>query len=633
MRRLLAIGGVLCLLHGTPQSAASATADAPTYFEYLHIEANSGSASGGHAAVCFDDRCFHFQQLQDGLIRLQRESAARLDHTYRALGNRPIHAYRVAASAARRASALAAFEDAYQRQESDFTPLETLQEDGRLLDHLRATSEAEQARRLSSFDVPGSGYFFADQPGSEPHSSKDHTIGDGYARSETIDHIAARIRARYGPHRLETDAAQLRRAIGNLLNASGPSTTDDAIRAGERLPAPGFAERYRDLLSALLAIEVLQTALPLAPRSTITAPRAGIAAGQSDSQAVRRFRANLEDSLVELYASRRRDWGYPMLIGLARAAAFEAAARGEPVLLDVFATDAMQLSPAELAPHRRALQALLSERHADTTAAWTAFIAAPDEMTWSRFETAANLAADLQGALDRDLPLRVHHDMPVPVKSAARRDWPRPEADPSTLQRAAGLTHERTAQRTEELAAAYGYDLVRRNCVTEILDRIDSASAAHEGVSPAPPLATALRFIPFVSAHVVASQPGVMQVDRPSYRQHVLAKLRSDDASALLRWRESNTLTTTIYESNAQDPLFLFFTDDTIAWRPLLGLVNLVYATAAIPPALLLAPADAGITLGRALNGVASSLPELAFINLRKGSIPFVPRAWQTTAR
>jgi hypothetical protein len=43
-------------------------------------------------------------------------------------------------------------------------------------------------------------------------------------------------------------------------------------------------------------------------------------------------------------------------------------------------------------------------------------------------------------------------------------------------------------------------------------------------------------------------------------------------------------------------------------------------------------PADAGTLLRDALNGVLYSLPEIAFVSIRKGSFPIAPRAWLPAA-
>jgi hypothetical protein len=632
VRCVLAVSCAVLLVQVAPLAAATENRDA--FFEYLHIEANSGSSSGGHAAVCFGEWCFHFQQGEDRTLRLHREPAARFDQIYRALGNRTIHAYRVPVPASARAAILNAFEDLYAKQQRDFERRDTANQDRQLLEQLAV----DGGRRVSGKPIlrlPGSGYFLEDQ------RSPSATISDGLAtacaagagQSTAIARIARRIRARYGPHGLEGRALALGEAVRDLLE---PPRSAFSVTAASGSAAPGFSSRYRELLSAWLAVEVLRAGPALRPGSLITVPVTHVEWDQRAWDAMGRFQARLEDALVELYGSRRADWGYPMLIGLARIAAFEEAlSRHELAVLDVFREDAEVVPAPEVSRYRHLLSEVLLDRYADLRVARDAFVESPSEMRWSRFETASNLAVELERALQRGAALRVHLDAPVPMKSATRGDWPAPRAAPATHARLVADTRARADRIRDELAEAYGYDLFRRNCVTGILEELDVIGVTPDGENADAAvgaayadLASPLRFIPFVSAYVVRGRLGGTRRDRLSYRQLVLARMESAENPLLVHLRESNVLTSTIYEPNRYDPIFLFFTDDSVLWRPLEGVANLTVATAAAAAGALLFPVDAGTTLRRALNGVASSVPEIFFISIRKGSFPFASQHW-----
>jgi len=64
-----------------------------------------------------------------------------------------------------------------------------------------------------------------------------------------------------------------------------------------------------------------------------------------------------------------------------------------------------------------------------------------------------------------------------------------------------------------------------------------------------------------------------------------------------------------------------------VAPRPLLGAVNGAAGLGAGAAGVALLHFDHGRLLGSGLRGVVFSLPELAFVNLRKGSFIYVPRA------
>ena len=112
----------LCV--GLCVSAPCAHAEAARqFFEYLHVESNSGDSSGGHAAVCFAERCYHFQQAEEQTIRLHRDAAAEFDYRYRLLGNRTIHASRIEVSPLTYDRLRSAFQERLQIQDRQYEVL------------------------------------------------------------------------------------------------------------------------------------------------------------------------------------------------------------------------------------------------------------------------------------------------------------------------------------------------------------------------------------------------------------------------------------------------------------------------------------------------------------------------------
>jgi hypothetical protein len=91
--------------------------------------------------------------------------------------------------------------------------------------------------------------------------------------------------------------------------------------------------------------------------------------------------------------------------------------------------------------------------------------------------------------------------------------------------------------------------------------------------------------------------------------------------------RESISLTARSYEPHPRDSFFVFFTEDAAPIRPLLGAVNVAAGIAQSTLGLLTWPFDRGRRLVGGLKGVAVSLPELAFVNIRKGTNEILPPA------
>ena len=84
--RYVAYGlGALLLFLGTVQSA-----QAKQFIDYLYVEANEGDSSGGHVALRFGDKTFHFQHETPGILRIRRIASTAFSHAYAMLGNRAI---------------------------------------------------------------------------------------------------------------------------------------------------------------------------------------------------------------------------------------------------------------------------------------------------------------------------------------------------------------------------------------------------------------------------------------------------------------------------------------------------------------------------------------------------------------
>lgn len=93
---------------------------------------------------------------------------------------------------------------------------------------------------------------------------------------------------------------------------------------------------------------------------------------------------------------------------------------------------------------------------------------------------------------------------------------------------------------------------------------------------------------------------------------------------ALLALSESNVLTSALYRPGPEDSSFLFFTDDAAAVRLLLGAANLAVGLVGSAIGLATWPVDGGRRLAGGARGVFYSVPELAFVNLRKGTTPWL---------
>jgi hypothetical protein len=194
----------------------------------------------------------------------------------------------------------------------------------------------------------------------------------------------------------------------------------------------------------------------------------------------------------------------------------------------------------------------------------------------------------------------------------------------------------------QNLEQNYRYDLVSRNCVTAIFKTINSAlskqneESSELSQSDAQPVEESERrlggyvaipynFIPFVSYQLVKDHYNVTDTEELySYRHLEMAKLYAKEPKLFIDLRESNILTSTLYSYNPDDALFVFFTDDSFLLRPIFGLINTAAGIGQSLVGFLSLPFDSGKKLKSGATGILMSLPELFFVNMRKGSYKYL---------
>jgi hypothetical protein len=355
-------------------------------------------------------------------------------------------------------------------------------------------------------------------------------------------------------------------------------------------------------------------------------------------------RAGLLDAAVVLAASPRPDWGEALLLACARLAAIdESLASGQLVMLDAFPAVAKRLA---VGPRRRALlPTLIQEARRDFVDAHRDLFAEPGyvESSWSELEQAVTRLAELRAAEAGAATLRVTTAAMLP-EGIARLPLPASFAAPAAVAHAATLARDGLRAWRAALESQYRYDVLRRNCVSELFRTIERALVS-EGDAPATADRESVRafvqresvrrlggyvdptadanFIPFVSSRNVRASWRVAEtIHLPSAREHAMEREGGGLAASL---RESNVVTSSFYRPAEDAGFFLFFTDGEWPLRPLLGAANLVAGLARSGVGVLELPFDRGQGIRAGLSGALWSLPELVFTNVRKGTNEYVP--------
>ena len=592
--------------------------------EYLYVEPNVDGSTGGHAAVRFSDWVYDFQNADLDTLRLRRTPYEYFRYVYSVLENRTIHVARLEISDDTHEALRGRFNDRYLIQSKHFAVQQALRNDRELLRLLiePQAPSAESALRdePGGLGFRGAGFFYG---------------GDGTARFEqsaAMRTLRARVEARNGEAFIPRRIHELEHAVAALTpptNGAGPPP----VSKDER-PASGyhFSDRYVDLCLKILALRALSDALPLRDDARLALADGDFALTDPKRRKLRDFAVELESGLVELVSSKRPDWGFTLLLGMARLQAIHQSSRsGHLVLLDGFPAESLVIPASDAQRGDPFLIELFEWARRDFSESLSHFFETtePHERDFARLEDAGNRYLEIQRGLSEGRAIRLHADQLIPSRVAVGLDLPLPELDPAALRRAESAAAERERIHAKRMRDIFGYHLITHNCVSEIFATIDAELGRVESerqLGGYVRSAGSLNFVPRLSYRAVVKAYEPAEVGEvSSYRRSRLEAMYARENDLKVYLRESNTLSSTIYRRNGRDSFFLFFTDDALPARPLYGALNVVAGAGEMALGVLRAPLDRGRTLWSGFKGVVFSLPELAFVNLRKGTLEYGP--------
>jgi len=630
---------IALFLCSAPVSAAS--------FEYLYVEANEGNSSGGHSAIQFGDEIYHYQHHDSGLIRLLRQDKPEFYFLYRFLQNRRIHLSHIEVSDETFNMLKEHFKLQFLAQDQQFKQLNDLHKDRVLLRRLLYKLSADDAFLDADFSVvlqlKGAGLFYAEQ--ELDSQKKDENIrnvkGVQSQSSHTIEMLRKKIEQHYGQDYLMHRQKQITTDIKTLTPSHWSAVK--SILSKENFPPAinSFADTYADYLTGLIAIKVLAEGQPLRPDAFVVTHDAMT---PEEKAVLERLRDQQILSLLKSVNSGRPDWGYALLVNMARFIAVDLSLQlGQWVFIDDFAMDSEWVSADQVAQYAEEMQVQIKDSLNNLIQTRKALLN-PDGLTesnYSKLEMSANRYFELlKGRHHKSI--RYIGENALPTKSISVPDWIVPELTQQQLKTALKELDNYENKFLQELAEHYRYDLITRNCVTELFRTIDQALLQQNksGVDPSKHdellmresmkrlggnISASYNFIPFVSFQSVQEHYKVTtSAVLSSYRGQQLEKLYARNNGLMVSLRESNTFTSTLYTYNPDDAFFVFFTDDNLVLRPIFGLFNTAAGIGQSIFGFLSWPFDFGKNLKSGATGILMSLPELLFFNMRKGSYKYL---------
>lgn len=597
-------------------------------FNYIYIEANEGNSSGGHVAVQFEDEVFHYQYVEGHLIRLIKQKYSNFEFNYRIIENRGLHISTIEVTEDRYQQLLSFFKQQYQIQNQQFALKNDTDRNSQLL-HLMQSSSNDPT---PDWTVPGAGLFYtpSDFLTSDPKLLKIQRT----SFSTSLEHLKQEL----GSQKLELLMQQLMSQIRQLKPDLKINSTP--LKADQYPARPyHFADHYTDLLTGLLAVNALQQALPLHQKLIDTQILGFAPLTTIERKALTDWRTRLKNSILNLLQQTRPDWGYALFLNYARLIAIDASLeKGYWQIIHTFEThtpNSEQWIYFKDDEYLRPIILELKQKLDSLRVQWAAN--AINESNYSRLAYQLNRYHELWRAYyHHQISPRLHSDRLLPEAHLSLPLIIKPHLSLQQLVFAEQISNEYQHQIDAELAALYPYHLLTQNCVTEIWTALDQPELNKRNNVDifAAPLASVFKFIPVVSPWSIQKQESVTrQLNLPSFRNQQLKDMYAEEGIIPVYLRENNTFSATRYYRNPKDSFFIFFTDNELILRPFYGAFNTVAALSQVLFGMIHWPQDQGYHMRSGLKGVLMSIPELFFVNLRKGSYPYLSPSEITSLR
>ena len=552
------------------------------FLDFIYVNANTGEAAGGHSAIRLGSTVFHYQFFPGGLFLLTRDSWSNFKYIYNELSNRSVE----------RAS-LCLTPPVFSRLKAHFTDLLIAQEQD-LLQLQEARSDFCFARQLcsraSEVELESAGLFdglSAQDPGMlEIRDELARELGAGMVRDRIM---------------------LLRKQISGLLSGQAGKKNISV----SQLRALFLEQHFFSLV--LQGASLAEDAVFVLPESKKLS--------LEEREKLSAYRLHLLKSIVRLCRSNRQDRAEDLLLQAARyLVVTRSIAERRICTLDPFSGLAVPHQPEQKEDveaeyftlqqeGRLARKAFfLSGSHKDVAYAW--------------LETILGRLHEVRNGLVHGTQIRTEPGVLLPSRSGRiSASWLPPARK--------GLDLSAIERRVEDLNADVeskrGYDLFRRNCATELLRNVNSAfsdaGTGREDLGGWLVPDQGLVFIPAVLQDLITQKfPVVQRQVLLSHRLQKMEKLFEQENDMVVWLRESNVFSSTLYIPRLQDSAFLFFTDNALLMRPVLGLANMVWAALYGVGGFFTLPEDGGERIWQGARGVFYSMPEIFFGNIRKGT-------------
>jgi hypothetical protein len=604
--------------------------------DYIYIDASEGNASGGHVAIRFDADVYHYQYVDPGLIKLEKQAVNDFEFNYRFLENRSLYLSQLAVSDQTYSQLRDYFDSRFQIQQQHYALSTELKRERMLLQFLSGKPISVPAL----LQLSGAGFFYSEQDFNEDSdlSSLGQIEVERHSDQIVLSQVQQKIQIRFNRHYVKQ---QLQHLVERIKQMRPTPWLEQSIKLQTgQFPkiTYSFANRYLDTITEWLALKVIQQQRPLRIHVYRTADVDEFALTTAQQNLMQKFSATLQENILKLLQSSRPDKGQALLVNLGRLLVIEKSIQHQRLFVLDNVDDASVIDNLDQPQYHDELLALHQDAKESLKHAKQQLLTKQQnqESIYSQIEWQGNRFLELHKAMQEKVPVHLYGMKRIPDKSLALPELFKPNLSIEQLNTEIQNLQKITTRYQEGLDGLYRYNLLQRNCVTELFETINQAVSSgvdtrikqysteqlggYVSVESGSP-----NFIPFISNQAVQNQYKVSEQRMlPSYRLQQLQKQYSQKNKLSVFFRESNTFSSTLYKPNLSDSFFVFFTDAHPLLRPIYGAVNTLAGLSQSVLGLFTLPFDAGQRLHSGASGLIMSLPELAFFNMRKGSFKYV---------
>jgi hypothetical protein len=552
--------------------------------DFLYINANAGEAAGGHTALRLGDSVFHYQFFPDASFLLVRESWDSFRFLYNDLHNRSIAIASLPFDLSVAVKIRNHFTELLIAQQNFIDAFEALHQEKQLVGQLVNGNFQISVDCLGFFNKK-------EDPVLQPILARE------FFESEFWEIIVN-----------EADEAFL-----------------EAVRVlndGER---PG--KSFQEILAWREALRVLVNGQTLKPVALIRPMEEEKGLSVHEKEILESFGDNILHALQELLHSKRPDRGEALLLQIARYLAVQQSlTKGSLFTLDPFFKEIRVVELTSEDMEKGQLESLKKDLLKQASNRRELFFQEMQhpEIAYSLMETSRARAWELAKINDTNRSVRILVKVTLPTRPGVV-SFEFPGHHRKNLEKMLKRLEQELSYLQKRREELYGYNLIWRNCATELIRSLNSTFSDKKSgrkelggwLEPD----HGLVFIPFLFYEQSVSAYSLQnKVFLQGRRLRNLNRLYEQENDFLVWLRESNTLSSTIYQSRSKDTPFLFFTDDSLFLRPVQGVFNILYAALYGVAGVINLPFDGGDSFNQAARGVFYSLPELLFGNIRKGS-------------